>query len=116
MMNEQKIAAQLFLDSKKTDDMVLLLLKTLINLDKIKVNLLAITQTYLKIKNNEIKIALIKSAVNIDSQLKRKIEDKVKKYFKEDLIFVYEVDQEIAGLLIEVNDEILDLTINNFIK
>jgi F0F1-type ATP synthase delta subunit len=101
-MTQKEISAKVIKVFKTEKDEILKILRT-IELTK-EQDIKALIETYLKIKNGEIRIVEVKSSVELSVDQKKTLEEKLSKQIKEEIVFDYEVDTNVKGLEVSVGD------------
>ena len=115
-MQPEQIAANIFINTKEKKNFGLIMIETIRLLEN--QNLDEVLNIYKDIVNKKRDVVLVKTGIELSEAQKQKIKSKVEKKFQDrKLIFLFDVtSSNEVGLQIEINDNIIDLSINNLIS
>ena len=115
-MSPEQIAAQFYLDTQaSTSNLSLEVLRLIVNLkDKDASKVLEIFEDLLSKKKQ---ICIVESKSDLNDKIHAFIEAEVKKKLTAELIFIYRQNENLlGGLLVRVDDDVIDLSIDNKIN
>jgi len=110
---EKQIAAKLYINRNTSEDLNLRLLRLLNDLEGANID--EVIKSYELIISGNIKVAHTLSSVELESEQRSKIENKINSMFKdEELVFVFEVDEAVEfGIQIKVGDDEISFSTNS---